>query len=418
MLTQQLKALARAGLEFVNTYAPESRGALAITRLERTSSPGLVEPGRHHADAAIAWIKRAQDVAGNGGVAWGYRARRRARSTDRVGWVNAYPETTGYIIPTMFRYGDLTGDEDAINRARRMLDWELSIQLADGGFQGGVYGASPVSSSTFDTGQVLFGLVSGYYRFRDERIRTAAVRAGDWLLSCLDENGRFVRGYSKFSGPGAKAYEARTGLALAELGDLLNEEKYRVAASKIADYTLSTQQPNGWFSENDIGSAHSQPSTHPIGYVMEGLHGIGLRLGRQECIDATARTLSSIVPLIRSDGFLAGRLTRDWSPAVDWVCLTGSAQIAGAFVRLYSQTGNRAFLDAGKKLLGFVSFTQELHVGVEGLDGGVRGSYPFGGGYLPWCTLNWATKFFADSVLDYLEANERLSGRSANASPA
>src|SRR5205807_4755030 len=105
-----------------------------------TSTPRSVEPGRRHADAAIAWIKRAQDAAGNGGVAWGYRARRRVRFDESTGWVDAYPETTGYIIPTMFRYGDLTGDQDAIDRARRMLEWELSIQLPDGGFQGGVYG--------------------------------------------------------------------------------------------------------------------------------------------------------------------------------------------------------------------------------------------------------------------------------------
>ena len=36
------------------------------------------------------------------------------------------------------------------------------------------------------------------------------------------------------------------------------------------------------------------------------------------------------------------------------------------------------------------------------LKGGIRGSYPFQGGYGQWCVLNWATKFFADSMMDYL----------------
>ena len=152
-----------------------------------------------------------------------------------MGWIAPYPETTGYIIPTMIRYAEMSGDTDADNRARRMVEWELSIQLDDGGIQGGVYGSEPVASSTFVTGQVLFGFVSAFERFHDPQIRIAAVRAANWLLSCLDETGRFVRGHSHFCAPGAKVYEARTGLALAELGELLDQQKYRDGASRTAN---------------------------------------------------------------------------------------------------------------------------------------------------------------------------------------
>ena len=317
------------------------------------------------------------------------------------GWVPPYPETTGYIIATMLRYGQWSEDRDSIARAHRMVNWEIAIQLPDGGIQGGIYGAEPIASSTFVTGQVLFGLVPAYEIFREEPIKISAIRAGDWLLSCLDDTGKFVRGFSHFCEPGAKAYEARTGLALAELGDLLKADKYRDAASRMADYALSCQQSNGWFRENDLDT-HEVPLTHTIGYVLEGLHGIGDRLDRSDCRQAVTRTLDSIVPLIREDGFLAGRWCHDWTAAVDWACLTGSAQIAGVFLRMHGQTSNPAYLDAGRKLLGFVCFTQELGSGVPELKGGIRGSYPFQGGYGQWCVLNWATKFFADSMMDYL----------------
>jgi hypothetical protein len=263
-----------------------------------------------------------------------------------------------------------------------------------------------VASSTFVTGQVLFGFVSAYERFHDERIRTAAIRAGDWLLQCLDETGRFVCGYSHFCAPGAKAYEVRTGLALAELGDLLSEQKYRDAASRTADYALSMQQPNGWFAENDL-DVHDQPLTHTIGYVLEGLHGIGVRLHRHDCIDAVERTLNAILPLIQSNGYLSGRFRQDWTPAMDGVCLTGSSQIAGVFLRRYLQTGRREYFEAGRRLLEFVCFTQGLEPGIAGIDGGIRGSYPFGGQYGQWCVLNWATKFFADSAMDYFAAEDK-----------
>jgi len=302
----------------------------------------------------------------------------------------------------MLRFGELSGDEDCLNRARRMAAWELTIQLRDGGFQGGTIDVGTVASSTFVTGQVLLGLLAAYGSFPTEELRAGAIRAGEFLLGCLDSKGYFAKGYSRFCAPGAKAYETRTGLALAALGDVLDDQRFRTAASRIADYALSAQEANGWFGANDLDD-HDRPLTHTIGYVLEGLHGIGIRLGRRDCTEAVHRTLNQIVPLIRPDGFMAGRWRADWTPAVDWACLTGSAQIASIFLRMHEQTKTPAHLEAGRKLLGFVCFTQNLGKSVPGLDGGIRGSYPFAGEYGRWCVLSWATKFFCDSVMDYLE---------------
>jgi hypothetical protein len=416
VLSKSVKAALRSGLEFINTYSYESRMALAVKRQEQRAAPLSVAPRRPHLDAAIAWIMRAQDADSTGGVPWGFRARRPVRTAHPLGWIAPYPETTGYIIPTMLRYADLANDRGIVERACKMTDWEISIQLDDGGFQGGLYGAQPVKSSTFVTGQVLFGLMSMFERFADNRLRNAATRAGDWLLECLDKSGRFARGYSHFCAPGAKAYEVRTGLALAKLADAVGNKEYRVAAARIADHALSVQQPNGWFAENDLDS-HDRPLTHTIGYTLEGLHGIGVHLGRDDCIGAVERTLRAITPLIQPNGWLAGRLHKDWTPAADSVCLTGSAQIAGVFLRRYLQTGSRDYFESGRNLLGFVCFTQDLRTGIPAIDGGIRGSYPFGGEYGQWCVLNWATKFFADSIMDYFVAEDKRRQEVSTARP-
>jgi hypothetical protein len=408
VLIKKCKSTARTTLEALQGYGPESRIARAVKALETPVTPHAINPGQKHVDAAVAWIKRGHDITDREGVPWGFRARRPIRTIETLGWVGPYPETTGYIIPTMLRYGRLFSDNDAIERARHMTRWEVSIQLADGGIQGGIYGSQPVASSTFVTGQVLFGFKSAYDQFQQESVRTAARRAADWLCSCLDQSGRFVRGYSQFCAAGPKAYEARTGLALAEIADMLDSKKYLDAASRTADYALSVQQPNGWFAENDL-DFHDEPLTHTIGYVLEGLHGIGVCLKRRDCLDAVKRTLDALLPIIQPNGFLAGRLRKDWSPAVAWVCLTGSAQIAGVYLRMYASTKHEAYLEAGRKLLGFVAFTQELAPGIAGIDGGIRGSYPFPGDYGKWCVLNWATKFFADSVMDYLSVTGESS---------
>jgi hypothetical protein len=405
---KSLKTVVRSTLEAASAHHPAHREARKVMELESQRLPVLVTPAKRHLDAAISWIKRAQDTSVSGGVSWGYRARRAIRSDLPLGWLGMYPETTGYIIPTMLRFSELNGDEDSIRRAHRMVCWELSIQLEDGGFQGGIYGTHPVASSTFVTGQVLFGLVAAYKQFREETILTGAKRGADFLLGCLDDSGRFVKGHSHFCAPGAKAYEVRTGLAIAELADVLDDDRLRGAASQMADYALSTQRDNGWFGENDL-DYHDRPLTHTIGYVLEGLHGIGIRLSRRDCTEAVRRTLDQILALIRSDGFLAGRWREDWTPAAGWACLTGSAQIAGVFLRVFEQTKKPEYFEAGRKLLGFVCFTQDLRIGTNELDGGIRGSYPFQGKYGQWCVLNWATKFFCDSTMDYLRLQQPRS---------
>ena len=43
-----------------------------------------------------------------------------------TGWGTSYPETTGYIIPTLIREARLSGDHSLLERARRMLDWLVS----------------------------------------------------------------------------------------------------------------------------------------------------------------------------------------------------------------------------------------------------------------------------------------------------
>jgi hypothetical protein len=395
-------------LEDLEAYHPHYREARVIERLEHGAPPGRYPLAQHQLDAAIGWLKLAHDASRGGGVSWGYRARRAFGSADALGWVAAYPETTGYIIPTLLRYAQLTSDEDSRRRARQLTDWELSIQLSDGGFQGGIVGAPGIAeSSTFVTGQVLFGLLASYSSFADERYLRAAIRAGDCLVRCLDGEGRFTKGFSRYCAPGPKVYEVRTGMALAELGLLTGRVDYQQAALRIAAYARSQQRANGWFAENDLND-HSRPLTHTIGYALEGLEGIGIALSQSDCLSAVERTLDALLHIVPPDGTLPGRLLDDWAPAVTWTCLTGNAQIAGVFLRSYARHGVAAYLHAGERLLGLVAFTQSIRGTSLALRGGIRGSYPFGGDYGRWCVLNWATKFFADSLMDCLPLSSSI----------
>ena len=103
----------------------------------------------------ISWLRRAQDNSRykDGGVARHYSLI--------DGWSASYPETTGYIVPTLLDHARENNDSASLESAKRMLDWLVSIQLSDGGFQGGLIDSTPVVPVTFNTGQILIGLAAG-----------------------------------------------------------------------------------------------------------------------------------------------------------------------------------------------------------------------------------------------------------------
>ncbi len=400
-LKSKTKRATRTILEMASALRPQHWDALALTLAQNRAMPLPLAPSHTGLRAAIQWIKTAQNACDNGGISWGYRARRPIRSGMSVGWMPAYPETTGYLIETMLKFARFANDPDCRERAQRMANWELSIQLSDGGTQGGMLGAQPVASSTFVTGQVMFGFLSAYEEFGDLRYLEAARRGGDFLLSCLDENGRFVKGYSKFCESGPKAYEARTGWALARLGKVTGDKCYTDAAKRMAEYAVSCQLENGWFGENDL-DFNEKPLTHTIGYVLEGLWEIGVLLNEESFFQPVLRTLNGIQLLIGETGFLAGRWTSDWKPAAPWCCLTGSSQIALVFLRANKRFPSQQYVASAEGLLSFVAGTQSQMGVAPALAGGIQGSYPFDGEYGQYCFLNWAAKFYCDAVMEML----------------
>ena len=174
--------------------------ARAKRRLDRQGLP-TADPGIDRAvEEALSWLCRAQDNtrSQDGGVA------RHFSMID--GWSASYPETTGYIVPTILASATRKQSEELRERARRMLDWLVSIQLPNGGFQAGPVGSEPICPVTFNTGQILIGLASGVRELGDE-YREPMCRAADWLVATQDDDGCWRSQPTPFAAPGEKAYE-------------------------------------------------------------------------------------------------------------------------------------------------------------------------------------------------------------------
>ncbi len=340
-------------------------------------------------DSCVDWLRQAQDrsLHQDGGVA--------AQYSLITGWSASYPETTGYLVPTLLDYAGQRGDGDARARARRMLDWMAAIQFDNGGYQGGRIGAAPKVPVSFNTGQILLGLAAGQREFGAyaEPLR----RAADWLAATQDRDGCWRRHPSPFTAPGDKAYDTHLAWGLLEAASCLGEPRYAAAALANIRWALTRQRANGFMDDCCLNDA-KRPLTHTIGYALRGIIEGHRGTGDLELLEAAGLAADGLMRCLRDDGFLPGRLTPEWRGAVDWACLTGTAQIACCWLALYECTGERRYLDAGRRANSFVRRTVRT-TGPPELRGGVKGSYPIEGGYKRYCYVNWAAKFCIESNL-------------------
>jgi hypothetical protein len=340
-------------------------------------------------DACMAWLVRAQEQSPthDGGVARDFSLLR--------GWSSSYPETTGYIAPTFFEYAELRALPGVADRAFRMLDWLVSIQFPEGAFQGGRVDMHPKVPVTFNTGQILLGLAAGARR-REQYVEPMR-KAAAWLRDTQDVDGCWRRHPSPFAADGEKSYETHVAWGLFEAARILPDEGFAESAQRNIRWTIGRQSGNGWIADCCLNDAEA-PLSHTLGYALRGLVEAFRFTRSEEFLRAARRTSDALVQVISPDGRLAGRLHEDWTAAVSWTCPTGSVQIAHSLLLLYSETGCRAYLDAGRALNAFVRRTVRTDGNVD-TRGGVKGSFPIHGDYERYEYLSWAAKFCVDSNL-------------------
>jgi hypothetical protein len=104
-----------------------------------------------------------------------------------------------------------------------------------------------------------------------------------------------------------------------------------------------------------------------------------------------------------ADGSIPGRLRPDFSPAVAWTCLTGSAQTSVVLSRLAAVTGHDRYRDAALRINRYLMAHHDVRSSDPVIRGGVAGSWPVDGEYGRYMVLNWATKFLVDALLEERE---------------
>jgi len=265
-----------------------------------------------------------------------------------TGWGPSYPETTGYIVPTLIDAWKRTGNAEARLRAQSMLEWLTRIQYPEGAFPGGTVLSEPRVPVTFNTGQVLLGLASGVGEF-GVAYRDSMRRAANWLADTQDADGCWRRYPTPFAAPGEKTYETHVAFGLLEAARQEPESGYADAALANVRWALRQQTANGWLAQCCLDDPR-RPLTHTLGYALRGVAEAYRFTEDSVYLNAARKTADGLVSALHPDGYLPGRLNPDWSPAVSWVCLTGSIQIAHCLLMLYEWTGEAPYLDAAVAL--------------------------------------------------------------------
>lgn len=398
----------------------------ALRDAPATAPTPFMNLARDRARLAADWLRRSIEACRGSGSSRFYS---RIYSPIR-GWSYAYPETTGYIIPTLIRFAAWDDQPEFATLAMKQADWVCALQAADGSLPGShVTPGKPLPpASIFNTGQMILGLVAAADHSRDSAYLDAAERAARWLASLVDPQTHTWHGHAYVSGY-SPAYYTRVCWPMLKVWCRRNDDLLRDAAAGVLNTIAGWQQKNGAF-RNWGFVAHKPAYTHTIAYTIRGLWesadllGASFSPGMIERLDsdfhADGRNDAGGNPLDLADRFaltalrsadvfrrklelrgrLAGAYDTDLQGVFWYTCLTGNCQFAILWMRIYAVTGDGRFLSAALKALQVAIDRQLVRPVNSQLRGALAGSWPNFGRYLFLRYPNWAPKFLLDALMD------------------
>ena len=372
-----------------------------MTHAQTTEPTSFQLDVRRRARAAADWLVRSIDACDGGGSAAYYsRFYRPLR-----GWAPPYPETTGYIIPTLIDYAAYSGEPRYAEIAVRQAEWVMSLQFEDGALPGGfVVNGRRSTPSIFNTGQMILGLVAAADHSGKSDYLESASRAARWLAGEVDPDaGTWTR--HAYKGGFSPAYYTRVCWPMLEVWHRTHDTTVRAAAERVLDTIAAWQQPNGAIRNWAFG-ADEPAFTHTIAYTLRGFWESGRLLEAEPYLAAAHRGADALRRSLERRGRLAGAYDLELEGRWWYTCLTGNCQMALVWMRCAESLNDVRYVSAAFKALTFVLDRQRVSGGDPGTRGAIAGSSPIWGRYLTLRHPNWATKFLLDALM---EADQRVS---------
>jgi hypothetical protein len=342
---------------------------------------------KFHLKKGIDWLVHAQQITKDGGVSSCYSLL--------FGWRPSYPETSGYIIHTLSDYFHISKNPFYLKIIKEIADWEYSIQLANGGFQGSIISKKISPPIIFNTGQVILGLTKAYLELNNQRYLTSAIKAGEFLVKNQELDGNWIK-YCFNNIP--HTYNVRTAWSLLELFKITEEKRYKEAAIKNLNWASQQINKNHWFINNSF-KTNKQPLLHTISYAIRGFLEAGMILSNDSYKNFALKTSLRLMEYYENNGTLPATFDSNWQSKDFYVCLTGIAQLSVIWLKIYQIYKDKRFLNNALNLNKYLKSIQVIDNNFKNIDGAIKGSDPIWGRYNFFGFPNWATKFFCDALI-------------------
>ena len=321
------------------------------------------------------------------------------------GWTSSYPETTGYIIPSILKYAqnkEGPWSEKARTSAIEAGKWLLEIQREDGGWPGG-YVDQQRNSVVFNTGQVLRGMHALYLVTGEEEYKQAAYRAIVWVWDQLDSQGKFSS--NDYMGA-VRVYGSYVVAPILKWMPHFEAHKndWEKSARLHLDWVLTQQQDNFWFANCDnTEHKNHKPIIHTVAYTLDGLYDAGSLLNEDKYKAAAIAGAEVLAQKFIERGLLHGRYDKQWHGSEAFIP-TGGAQLAILWHKIAVDDAELFWAVEARSsmnvLLSVIATTGARTAPDVG--GALQGSFPMWGRYETFGLPNWATKYMVDSLMNEL----------------
>tara|TARA_Y100000022_G_scaffold200756_1_gene218679 strand:+ start:13975 stop:15063 length:1089 start_codon:yes stop_codon:yes gene_type:complete len=341
------------------------------------------------------WLKKSLNKGRGGSSAY---------FSPLIGWSKPYPETTGYIIPTLIRFNYFF-NEDYTEYANNLGNWLIKIQNSDGSWDGGLHPSSKSAPSIFNSCQIIKGLVNLYKETNNGIYIESAIKSGDYIKKQFGDNGLFIgNDYKTAITP---SYYTTAIWPLLELSSVTGDEELEEKSILFLNKILERKMDNGFFSGCGFG-ASKNAFTHTIAYTIRGFQECSRILEINDYAEACNESIEFFIKKSElTNGRLPGSFDESLNAASDSVCLTGNSQFALIFFLHYEKDKDLRIINSASKLINFVCNTQRKSLPFQ-TKGGIAGSWPMYGRYMFMRYPNWAAKYHADSLMNLIEIIRRF----------
>jgi hypothetical protein len=334
-----------------------------------------------HLRLAAGWFATAQQE--DGGFSRGF-----SLLTGR--WERSYPETTGYVIPSLYICAEILRDSSLTRTATRAADWLIHAQHSEGYFTDIDLGAPQV----FDTAQCLEGLCAAALATGAPKYRRASERAIAWLIRLQSADGSWT---SHTYNRTARAYYARVAAALLSAGYVFGLPEALRAGVAGLRWAAARSMANGFFSACHFDG---KPALlHTLAYTSAALLRGYFLTRDQQFLGATLRNARGLLQACTATGDLpVESYNSEWTPLTTTRCCAGMGQYAAIFLFLHSIVADADEMrGAGMRLLDFL-MRHQIKTGSR-LTGSLPASLPVCDGYVGPHVVNWPAKFFIDGLI-------------------